>query len=818
MHKPHEQSMKKLCALKLVTLTAIFGLSAMPSASADEPTTVSTYHCLSLYWTPDDNGGGQPVTVQYRVTGDTAWRTALPMRYNPVSSAEVKGDYRSSLVNLLPGTSYDISLQVGSSGETALLTAETVSENIPIATSIKVGKRSTTMTVEQNGTPTGYILYDGTGSTIDLNNAQDQGILVKGSYIILRGFTIRDVKKHGIHIESGHHIIIEDCDISQWGEHDENGFGVNAQSGIFSQYVDLHAVTIQRCKIHHPNWDTNSWDEIHDGSEHPAGPQAIAFLNSAGNHVIRYNEFWSDSEHCFNDVIGYGSNASFRGFPGADSDIYGNYFANAKDDGIEAEGGNQNVRIWNNYIADNYIGIGNAATSVGPLYVWRNVIGLNTLYGVKMGFAGDDSWMTGEMYFFNNTVLNNSGGLGTSSNMKRVTRHCTTRNNILHVRSTCMNSISSGTANLNNDYDYDLLSAAYPVGDESHGISGTPTYVNSPLFDDATKTGNFVLASTSLGYDDGVIIPNFGDHYAGSAPDMGAHEEGAPAMVFGVNSLFVPPVINQIPLVTAWPPTQNVMFTEFGTVQGSAVWMSTGTIGVTWSKVSGPGAVVFDTPNALETIVAFGSLGTYVLKLEAADSVTSASKQVTVVFKDNGQPTAMQDPLSQTVAIEAVTKLKGIASDDGLPEMMYLLWSKVSGPGTVTFSDPDLLTTKAAFTITGTYMIKFKALDSLLYGARNSTVIVKNNGQPTVSVTPLTQTISLSGTATLTGSATDDGLPQPLTYSWTPGSGSPGTVTLSNPTGSSTTATFSATGTYTIKFKASDSLLYGARNVTVIVN
>lgn len=811
--------MKKRCVLKRLTFTAILGLSTVVPAFSAAPTTVSTYHCLSLYWTPDDNGGGQPVTVQYRVTGDTTWRAALPMKYNPISSPEVKGDYRSSLVNLRPGTSYDISFQVGTSGETAQITAQTVSENIPIATSIKVGNRSTTMTVEQNGTPTGYILYDGTGSTIDLNNLQDQGILVKGSYIILRGFTIREAKKNGIHIESGHHIIIEDCDISQWGEHEVGGFGFNAQSGVFSQYADLHAVTIQRCKIHHPNWDTNSWQEDHGTKgKHPAGPQAISFLNSSGNHVIRYNEVWSDADHYFNDAIGYGSNSSFRGFPGADSDIYGNYFANTQDDGIEAEGGNQNVRIWNNFLEYNYIGIGNASTSVGPLYVWRNIIGENTLYGVKMGHADDTiNWMTGEMYFFNNTLRNTSGGLGTSSNMKRPICNGTTRNNILHVRSSCANSIAFTSENVNDDFDYDLLSAGYPVGSEANGVVGTPTYANFPLYETTTKTANFQLASSSAGYDDGVIIPNFCDQYEGAAPDMGAQEANAPAMVFGVNAVFVPPVINQVPLVTALPPTQNVLFTEIGTVKGTANWLSSGTIGVTWSKVSGPGAVVFTNPNSLDSDVGFGSLGTYVLKFEAADSGTSAFKQVTAVFKNNDQPTAMQDPLSQTVAIETGATLKGIATDDGLPEMMTLLWSKVSGPGTVTFSDPDLLTTKASFTTTGTYMIKFKSMDSLVYGARNSTVIVKTNQQPTVTVNPLTQTISLSGTATLSGTGSDDGLPQPLTYSWTPGSTSPGTVTLSNPTGTATTANFSATGTYTIKFKASDGLLYGARNVTVIV-
>jgi hypothetical protein len=41
------------------------------------------------------------------------------------------------------------------------------------------------------------------------------------------------------------------------------------------------------------------------------------------------------------------------------------------DDAIEAEGANRNVRIWGNYLDRVFVPIANAATSIGPLYVWR---------------------------------------------------------------------------------------------------------------------------------------------------------------------------------------------------------------------------------------------------------------------------------------------------------------------------------------------------------------------------------------------------------------------------------------------------------------
>jgi len=305
--------------------------------------------------------------------------------------------------------------------------------------------------------------------------------------------------------------------------------------------------------MHHPSWDTNSWAEKHGKSTHPAGPQTVVFWNSEGNHVLRYNECWSDKDHYFNDVMGAGSNGSYRGFPGADSDIYCNYIANCWDDGIEAEGGCQNVRIWNNYIEHMLIPIANAAVSIGPLYVWRNVSGdsysprgssWNMTHGpfIKMGYAGGEEWMTGHMYIFNNTIFqgqgNGAGGLGGSS---RIIKHCTTRNNILHVRQGERYSIAVNRNHIDNDFDYDLVSAGYPPNQEAHGLTGIPRYVPGAGFDPETRTGMFQLAPESQGVDAAVVIPNFCETINGNQPDLGAHERRTGRMQFGVRAQFAPP-------------------------------------------------------------------------------------------------------------------------------------------------------------------------------------------------------------------------------------------------------------------------------------
>src|SRR3954454_14665332 len=68
------------------------------------------------------------------------------------------------------------------------------------------------------------------------------------------------------------------------------------------------------------------------------------------------------------------STNSFTGFPGADSDIYGNIIRYCADDAIEADGGGMNVRIWGNYIDGTSTVFSFSPLSLGPVYLSRNVI------------------------------------------------------------------------------------------------------------------------------------------------------------------------------------------------------------------------------------------------------------------------------------------------------------------------------------------------------------------------------------------------------------------------------------------------------------
>jgi hypothetical protein len=244
----------------------------------------------------------------------------------------------------------------------------------------------------------------------------------------------------------------------------------------------------------------------------------------------------------YNDIIGGGSNGSFQGSPGPDSDIYGNLVSHCWDDGLEVEGGGRNVRVWGNYITQSMMMMGNAATSIGPLYLWGNVVALSQSKPgagggnfLKMGFAGGEEWMTGTQYIFHNTIFGPAewlptGGLGGT----RIVKHTTSRNNILWVRTAQSHSISNHRANVGNDYDYDLYNGQIPPGAEPHGVRGEPVFSTSAGFDPASKTGRFELAPHSPGVGAGEPIPNFSGAFTGKVPDIGAHQRGAPLLRFGV--------------------------------------------------------------------------------------------------------------------------------------------------------------------------------------------------------------------------------------------------------------------------------------------
>lgn len=554
--------------LLALLLSARLGAAADPPAPAERPPkplipptsgqpqsatprAVATFESIGLYWTPADGGESKVCKARYRAAGEDAWHEALPLWFD-----KRIGEYRGSIVQLRSGTSYEVHLELTAGGASAELQTVTWSENFPIARTVEVDDLAgKTLTVDQSGTAQGYVLYThrpgAATATLDGADKLDQCVEVKASFVILRGLTVRAPKINGIVLgEGSHDIVIEGCDISGWGRIARDGWGVDYDSAIFSKFKPLARVVIQRNRMHDPRSNSNSWQEFREGGGHyhPMGPQAIFFSNSEGNHVLRYNDFNTDDDHFCNDIFGGENNSSLRGYPGTDSDVYGNYIQGCWDDGLEIEGGGCNVRVWGNYIDRTMVKIAIAGESVGPTYIFRNVAG-SSRFGhtgwnggpfLKMGEAPLTGG--GRAYVFHNTILQPEGppgapdtmgcneGLSQSGGPELL--NVVSRNNILHIRKVGGASIRDSSKTPAHDYDYDLLSGkVVSTGDqEQHGVKGVPVYApNRPA-------GDFSLDPSSPGFDAGEIIPNFNDNFHGKAPDMGAFEAGSPPMEFGVRA------------------------------------------------------------------------------------------------------------------------------------------------------------------------------------------------------------------------------------------------------------------------------------------
>ena len=80
--------------------------------------------------------------------------------------------------------------------------------------------------------------------------------------------------------------------------------------------------------------------------------------------------------------------------------------------------------------------------------------GAGGAYFLKMGYAGGEKWMTGQMYIFHNTIFRSDEWLPTGAlGGGRIVKHTVSRNNILHVRSPENLCVSNDKRNIDNDYD-----------------------------------------------------------------------------------------------------------------------------------------------------------------------------------------------------------------------------------------------------------------------------------------------------------------------------------------------------------------------------
>ncbi len=512
---------------------------------------IPTFESLGLYY-------NRPVAkktcdVKYRATGSPTWREGYPMVYDPREK-----QYRGSLVLLAADTEYEVRLDAGDAP--VEFQARTRSEVFPVGktTYLPGGTTDQIVRVKEGGTEQAWHLVTpqaGTKFVSDVYNLQEYNIVVEADYVILRGLDLRNAGLHGVYIRDGvQNVVVEDCHITRWGRvGGARSWGVisGMDSGVYAG-KGAGRLVIQRNLIEHPRGGSNDWE-----SGHPDGPQGISMNDSSGGNVIRYNTIRSTEDHGFNDGIGGGSNFSFAGSPNKDSDYYGNIISNCWDDCIESEGANRNVRIWSNYIHHSFVHIASASTSMGPLYIFRNVFGESrishqdhsggTLLKTGMNYLDINgekvSTGLGYRFIFHNTALQPNGAVDIFTSHEL--HNAVTRNNIFYTRGARYPKDSGSPGNdFKNDLTGGYLGGGFVksmfLDSEKMEWFLAPSVkkiewgkVESVRNGKKIVTTDPVLDAPNPAIDKGVRLPGFNDDFTGAAPDIGAFETGKPPLRFG---------------------------------------------------------------------------------------------------------------------------------------------------------------------------------------------------------------------------------------------------------------------------------------------
>ncbi|MGH7494879.1 MAG: LamG-like jellyroll fold domain-containing protein [bacterium] len=176
--------------------------------------------------------------------------------------------------------------------------------------------------------------------------------------------------------------------------------------------------------------------------------------------------------------------------------------------------------------------------------------------------------------------------------------------------------------------------------------------------------------------------------------------------------------VNQAPVVRASAEpivTLPQMAALTGTVLELGLADPDGLVTRRWTKVSGPSEVSFADESALSTTASFGKSGVYVLKLtvEIRGAGYQLAGEALISLTANGAP-EVEAGDDFEITLPAAAVLDGIVTDDGFPDppgVVTTSWSKVSGPGNVTFGDAAALFTTARFSKAGNYVLRLMAKD-----------------------------------------------------------------------------------------------------------
>ena len=258
--------------------------------------------------------------------------------------------------------------------------------------------------------------------------------------------------------------------------------------------------------------------------------------------------------------------------------------------------------------------------------------------------------------------------------------------------------------------------------------------------------------------------------------------------------------VNNTIEIDAVAPTVNVGGDLFENSAASVVATAddgtgSGIASYAWTKVSGLGIVTFTPSNAVSTTISADTNDSYVLRLTVTDFAGNNSSDDLVMVWDTVNPSVN---VGGDLIEGSTFGVTASASDVGGSGIETFLWTKESGPGTITFTDSGSATTDISASAEGAYTIRLTVTDYAGNSSFDELNLLWDTADPTVDVGgDLVERTTVGVTATASDGGGID------TYLWTKESG-PGTVTFSAAGAITTNITPGTDGIYTIRLTVTD--------------